>query len=265
MPKTACQAVCTAVLTVSVVSHGHDAWLRTLLAQLAHTGAGTIAHVVVTHNCPGAAIVAPPGGWPFTLTEIANPVPRGFGANHNSAFLRATTPLFAVLNPDISLPDPAIWTALAECASQQPVGCAYPVLRNTDGSVQDNQREVPTPWALLRRRLLGRVETRVHWVSAAFWVVPAAAYQAVQGFDERYFLYCEDTDFCLRLQLAGWTLAQVPAQAVHHAQRRSHRRLQHLAWHLASLLRLWRGRPLWAYLRQQTGSLRPPVPHKARE
>lgn len=233
-------------LTVSIVSHGHSAWLERLLPELARTHAGMIAEVVVTHNLPSAPLATQE--WPFRLTQRHNPAPLGFGANHNRALLHAPTPLLCVLNPDMTLPDSNIWHALVDAANAPDAGCAFPLLLNTDGSPQDNRRTVPTPCNLVRRRLLRQREYRVDWASAAFWVVPAQVYAKLGGFDERYFMYCEDVDFCLRVQLLGHRLITVPAHAMHHAQRSSHRDWRHLRWHLASLLRLWCSAALHRYL-----------------
>jgi N-acetylglucosaminyl-diphospho-decaprenol L-rhamnosyltransferase len=236
-------------LTVSVVSHGHDRWLPGLLQQLAATGAGQIARVILTHNLPAQSPLQVPAGLPFLLTQLTNPSPLGFGANHNRAFEQVTTPAFCVLNPDIELPDPRIWSRLLHGLGEPGAGCVYPVLLNADGSRQDNARAVPTPWALFLRRVLHQPDRRTDWVSAAFWVLPSEVYRSLGGFDERYFMYCEDADFCLRLQLGGWRLVPSEARAIHHAQRSSHRRWRHLAWHVRSLLRLWTGQPLRAYRR----------------
>lgn len=238
-------------MTVSVVSHGHGELVAQLVAQLCAGQGSQVGHVVVTHNLPDRPLVPPLNGWPFRFTEIFNASPAGFGANHNRAFERADTSLFCVLNPDVSLPDAGIWAQLAACASQVGAGCVFPTLLNADGTRQDNAREVLTPWALFRRRVLRRPERRVDWVSAAFWVVPCAVYQRLGGFDERFFMYCEDVDFCLRLQLQGWRLIPVPAHAQHLAHRGSHRHWRHLAWHVRSLLRLWMGAPLREYLRHK--------------
>lgn len=222
-----------------MVSHGHGQLLERLLAQLRLAHAGQVAHVVVTHNLASPALPVPDGGWPFELTEIHNDVPAGFGANHNRAFGRCATALFAVVNPDIELSDPQAWPRLVQAASEDGVGCAYPALFDPDGSRQENERELVTPLALVRRHLLRRPQRRVDWVSGAFLVVPAAVWRALGGFDERYFMYCEDVDLCVRLQLAGWSLRRAQTSAVHQASRASRRPGRHLAWHLASLLRLW--------------------------
>ena len=237
------------------MSHGHDRWLAALVPALAATSGGDIAHVVVTHNvAPDPRHPLPQGDWPFRLTQIENVTPAGFGSNHNHAFLHCNTDLFCVLNPDMSLTDAALWRSLMALASKAGVGLAYPSLLNPDGTGQDNARAVPTPSALLRRRLLGRDDLRVDWASASFWMVPTSIFRALKGFDERYFMYCEDTDFCLRLQLAGWQLARSPATAVHHAHRSSLRPGRHLAWHLRSLWRLWTSDSTRAYLRGRNAS-----------
>lgn len=234
-------------MTVSVVSHGHDDWLPGLLEQLVRTRGGCIAEVRITHNLPPTRPL-PPGPWPFALVEQRNARPQGFGANHNQALLGVRTPMLAVLNPDISTMAAGFWPALAQ-AVQEGAGCAFPLLLNLDGSVQDNARAVPTPLALLRRRLLRQPDRRVDWASAACWVMPTAVYRRLGGFDTRYFMYCEDVDFCLRLQLGGERLVQVPAaRAVHAAQRSSLRGGAHLRWHLRSLWRLWTSSSLMRYL-----------------
>jgi N-acetylglucosaminyl-diphospho-decaprenol L-rhamnosyltransferase len=233
-------------LTVSVVSHGHEALLPALLAQLAGQDGGAIAHVVVTHNQPAAAI-AVEAAWPFELTEVFNPRPLGFGANHNRAFAACRTEQFAILNPDVESMEATLWPALVEAARRPAVGCAYPRLLNPDGTVQ-NEREAVTPWALVRRHVLRTAQRRVDWASGALWVVPATVWRELGGFDERYFMYCEDTDFCLRLQLAGWRLVRVEPTARHAAAWASRRPGVAMLWHLRSLLRLWLHPVLWRYL-----------------
>lgn len=235
-------------LAVSIVSHGHAAQVRKLLALLSRPGATPIQRVWLTLNLPEpelASWVIQP--WPFDLQLLVNSTPLGFGANHNQAFAReASMPSaadrFAVLNPDLSWqsdPFPALLAALEAPSA----GCAFPLQLDTQGQVQDHRRTLPDPLTLLDRHLSRQppaTVTHPEWVNAACLVFPSHVYQAVGGFDTRYFMYCEDVDLSLRLQLAGHTLAEAPAaQVVHDASRASRRDLRHLAWHVRSLLRLW--------------------------
>lgn len=239
---------------MSVISHGHGVLVQRLLQQLADMGGDHIARVVLTHNIPEAEPLSPEGGWPFRLDIVRNPVPRGFGANHNQALAGATEPFVCVINPDVALlPGEEPFSALLRVASEPGVGCAYPLQRDEAGTVQDSEREMPSPMALWRRRMWGATEHRVDWVNAACLVLPTPVWQQLGGFDEGYFLYCEDVDLCLRLRLAGLALVRAPAQVVHAGQRDSHRRWRHLQWHLRSLWRLWRS-PVFSKARGLRGA-----------
>lgn len=237
------------LITVSVVSHGHDAWLPPLLNDLAGVSAGHVCRVVVTHNLPADPLAS--DGLPFEVLQIHNRRPLGFGANHNQAFAHAETPFFCVLNPDMRLSDPSLWPQLLAAASRPGAGAVTATLLNADGTEQDNQRALVTPWSLFRRRVLRLPEQQVDWYSASFMLLPTRAYRLVGGFDERYHMYCEDVDLCIRLRLAGLSLGRVEATAQHHAQRDSLQRWQPLAWHVKSLLRLWCSVAFWRYRWQQ--------------
>ena len=58
--------------------------------------------------------------------------------------------------------------------------------------------------------------TEVSFASGAALAVRREAWERVGGFDERYFMYCEDLDLCLRLRLAGWAVGIAPAARVEH-------------------------------------------------
>jgi GT2 family glycosyltransferase len=236
-------------IAVSVVSHGQRALAEALLHRLAALRDPLVAQAIVTHNLQDAPIAAPAGGWPFEFTEIFNEAPAGFAVNHDRAFAHCARPFFCVLNPDVELVDPGVWRSLADVASRPGVGCAYPRLLNGDGTPQDQEREAVTPLALLRRHVLGRPQSRADWVSGAFWLVPSEAWRAVGGLDERFRMYCEDTDFCLRLQLAGYRLERADAVARHGAERASRKPGLRMWWHAMSLLRLWTHPPLWRFMR----------------
>lgn len=236
-------------LVVSIVSHGHGALVQSLLHQLAQWSAHSVSRVVLIQNLAEPAPQAPADGWPFEVNVILNESPRGFGANHNAALNDAAEEFVCVLNPDVRLLAHDPLADLVAACGVKGAGCAYPTQVDEQGRVQDSEREMPSPLSLLRRRLMGRREIRVDWVNAACLVVPASVWRELGGFDERYFMYCEDVDFCLRLRLRGLQLIHAPVQIVHAGQRASGRNLKHLAWHLRSLLQLWLS-PVYARAQQ---------------
>lgn len=260
---------------ISIVSHGHGNMVLGALERLeAVLGplAGT-CRVWLTVNLPepdleqGLAVRA----WPFELKLLRNTAPLGFGANHNQAFAQASQygarPWFLVMNPDIAWPElaHAFWQRLLQPgAFAVSVGLLCPVQVDIDGRRQDFARTLLTPWSLARRvlhRLLGfEPAGTVHTVEAADWVNGACmvfrhdAFAQLGGFDERYFMYCEDCDICLRLQLAGWQIAGAPVSVVHDARRATGRSSRHLGWHLRSLFKMWCSAAFWRFiLRPKSG------------
>lgn len=240
-------------LVVSVVSHGHHALVQSLLHSLSHCCTGTVSRVVLTLNLPERLPVAPAAGWPFVLQTVRNVHPLGFGANHNRALTGVSESFVCILNPDVQLAGVDPLAVMVRVAGQAGVGCAYPTQVDASGVPQDSERALPTPTALLRRRIGRRPELCVDWVNAACLVLPAQVWRNAGGFDASYFMYCEDVDLSLRLRLAGLTLVRAPVQVVHAGQRDSHRRWSHLRWHVKSLWRLWQS-PVYRLARR---SLRP--------
>ena len=227
-------------LVVSIVSHGHGELVQRLLAQLAQFSSQTVCRVALVQNLPEPHPVPPRAGWPFELTVMVNQTPRGFGENHNRALRDAAEEFVCVLNPDVELIDRDPFADLVASCGSEHAGCAYPIQVDLQGRVQDSRRELPSPGSLLRRRLLGRRETRVDWETAACIVAPASVWRDLGGFDERSFMYCEDVDFCLRLRLRGLRMIMAPVRVVHEGTRASGRSARHLYWHVRSLLQLWR-------------------------
>ncbi|MBC7718512.1 MAG: glycosyltransferase family 2 protein [Chitinophagaceae bacterium] len=248
-------------ICISVVSHRHGAQLYQLITQLDAVCHDSVTQVVVTLNVsePDLLALLRARRWSFILTLVENIQPCGFGANHNAAFKYCISPYFCVLNPDIDFVDNPFPVLMAGLRGTQ-AGCAFPVQLDTEGRLQDYARQLPTPKALLLRYL---AKLRHHqqadpvlyldWVNGAFMLYPAPVFKRLGGFDERFFMYCEDVDICLRLQLAGYRLVQTSAEVVHAAHRSSRVNLRYLIWHVWSLGRLWFSAPYHAYLLRRSG------------
>lgn len=185
------------------------------------------------------------------LRLIKNPSPKGFGANHNQAFRYCAEPYFCVLNPDIEFEDNP-FPGLLRCLQEKNAVLAAPLVLNPEGRPEDSIRHFPT-FTGLARKLLGGSDGRYvveygqspfypDWVAGMFMLFSADAYARLQGFDERYFLYYEDVDICTRLWKEGLRVVACPSTSVvHDARRASHRDMQHMRWHVASMLRyLWK-------------------------
>ncbi|KDP87531.1 glycosyltransferase [Cupriavidus basilensis] len=242
-------------ITFSIVSHGQSALLPPLLEQLQALSATMPMQVIVTENIPDSrpALRDCPG---CPILWKVNSQPKGFGANHNAAFRDCRTPLFMVLNPDVRFPPDTGLDALVAQISEHP-GVAGPRVLSPDGRVEDSARRVPGLLRLVLRRLRGVSEPdygvgvpvqQVDWIAGMCMLFDSASFKAVGGFDERYHLYCEDIDVCLRLHRLGRSVAWVQsAQVIHDAQRQSHRDRRYLNWHVKSLARLMTSASYWSF------------------
>jgi GT2 family glycosyltransferase len=165
----------------------------------------------------------------------------GYAAAVNAAFARARGRDVLLVNPDVELTSAEPIRALARVLEREPtVGIVAPRLVGDDGHAQPNARRFPTLAAMLgttggarvapplRRSYeryvapsaLDRAAT-VDWVIGAAMLIRRAAFDAVGGWDERFFLYMEDTDFCRRCAHAGGMAAAGGAHAVSTTQGRS--------------------------------------------
>lgn len=253
-------------LNVSLVSHGHGDLVTKALDSLAHSlsGISLTVRVLLTLNLPEPDLERSlqAKDWPFALEFIRNLAPLGFGANHNQAFARCNARWFAVVNPDIFWPagDTSFWDAFVQDTWPTRAGVVCPLQCDVDGRLQDFARELITPWGLFVRvwnRWRGFPPSGVavsveqaDWVNGACMFFRAQVFAELRGFDERYFMYCEDADICLRLQMAGWSMQGTDWAVVHDARRNTGRSWRHLYWHLRSLWRLWTSVAFWQFVRR---------------
>jgi N-acetylglucosaminyl-diphospho-decaprenol L-rhamnosyltransferase len=173
----------------------------------------------------------------------------GFGENHNRAFRHCETDWFLVLNPDVRLGADVLAELLARSSVKTAV--LAPQEFSSEGAVVENLRGLVTPLELFRRQVLKRPPhppVQNGWVKGMFMLLRSSAYRSVRGFDERFFLYCEDFDLCARLLLAGWTIDHFRNIEVRHAwQRGSHRSLRQFRLHMESLCVMWSSCTFWKY------------------
>ncbi|EAR22751.1 glycosyltransferase [Nitrococcus mobilis] len=244
-------------IVISVVSHGQGDLIRGLLTDIHKHWNSEGLHLVLTQNLREDTPLEMER-LAFPTRVIRNTHPNSFSANHNAAFEVFDSDVFCVVNPDIRCPEdplPALLGALA----QPDIGVAAPLVKTPQSVVEGSARRRITPWRLALRisGLARRLEYKIErdpiypdWVAGMFMALHSGDFRRLGGFDERYRLYCEDADLCMRLWAAGRRVMLVPkALVVHDAQRDSHRKLRYLSWHVASLLRFFVCHPFYRRIR----------------
>ncbi|WP_260678162.1 glycosyltransferase family 2 protein [Vibrio furnissii] len=79
----------------------------------------------------------------------------------------------------------------------------------------------------------------VDWGAGSFLCFQSSLYNELEGFDESYFMYCEDIDICYRSALLGNKLTYVPSVKAIHLAQHSNRNIfsKHFYWHVKSALK----------------------------
>jgi GT2 family glycosyltransferase len=221
--------------TAVVVTYNSAHCLATCLEALRDAG---IEDVVVVDNASTDGTRSVAAGHPVEV--LALPGNLGFGRAVNAgAALRPGADLLLV-NPDTVVGAEAVRACLDRLARDDGVAVVGCRLEQGDGEVDPAcLRRVPTPLSsacyLLRRLpVVGRWSSYhppaadyrrdaddVEAINGAFMLVRRARFDAVGGFDERYFMYGEDLDLCVRMRADGSRIAYLGSQVAFHAKGRS--------------------------------------------
>jgi N-acetylglucosaminyl-diphospho-decaprenol L-rhamnosyltransferase len=201
-------------VTVIVVTFNSAHCIATLSTELHH-----YPHVIIVDN---ASVDE-------TLNEVERHLPNaqwvaleknmGFGAANNLGVKMATTEFVLLLNPDCSL-HPGAVAALVETADEhQDAAAVGPQLIDRHGKPDLSYRWRSGAWQSRGSGASG--VTCVGFFSGACMLIRRTAMCKVGGFDDRFFLYYEDDDLCLRLLDECGPLLVQPRALVKHASRGS--------------------------------------------
>ena len=208
-----------AVVIVTFNNAGHiGATLRALDDQLEE---GDELVVVDNASHDGTAEVArAESGRARVIEQGAN---RGFADGCHAGAAASSAPLLLFLNPDAE-PTPGCLAALRSVAAERPEWGAWQALVTMQGGAAINSAGnvahfLGMGWAGRCGRPVTEAPARpeaVSFASGAALMVRRDAWEALGGFERRYFMYGEDLDLCLRLRLSGWSVGIAPAAQVEH-------------------------------------------------
>ncbi len=217
--------------------------LRSLSPQVADLVG---ARIVVVDNASGDGsvdklnVAIEREGWSAWAQVVPLARNGGFAFGNNASIRMAMIAIEPVdyvmlLNPDTVI-RPGALKALVDFMDTHPdVGIAGSQLENANGGVERSSHTFPSPLNELNgaarlgvlSRLLRRdagaspSQTIAHpcdWVSGASMIIRREVIHDIGPLDEKYFLYFEEVDFCLRAHLAGWQCWYVPGSKVMHLE-----------------------------------------------
>ncbi len=186
-----------------------------------------------------------------TAEMVANEFPQartvwsenhGFGHANNRALMTCSARYILFLNPDTEIIDGS-FAKLVELMDERPtvglVGCRQVT---PDGRLDTTIRYFPNALralgdALLAERLPGgrprwlgereidprayERESNCDWTSGSFMLARREALESAGYFDERFFMYCDETDLCRRIKQAGWEVRHLPYMTILHHDKKA--------------------------------------------
>lgn len=223
-------------ISVVIVSwNAKDHLLRCLDSLKAHARDVVLETIVVDNDSADGSPEAVERAHP-DVTVIRAGRNLGFGRANNLAFARARGRYVAMINSDVTLHPDCLQRLAAYLDGHPEASLVAPRILGRDGRLQRTCKRLPGIWNTFCRFVaLDRVmpdsplfsgfelpadqhhETQaVPAIGGCFWLLRRAAIEQVGAFDERFFFYAEDIDWCKRFGEAGWQVVYHPAASATH-------------------------------------------------
>jgi len=224
-------------LSIAVVSYNTRDMLLACLQSVQDRTAGVDYEVIVVDNdSRDGSVDAVRERFPH-MTVIANTENVGFAKACNQAAVVSSGRYLLLLNSDTVMQAGTL-QAMAVCLEQHlDIGAVSCLQRDEQGrtvqscfpfpSIRDHVRHAEDLPVVIRR-LFGTLSPMdlaqsqdVEWANGACLMVRKAVFDRLGGLDERFFMYFEDVDFCLRVQQLGYRVRYVAESEVVHLLGRS--------------------------------------------
>ena len=211
-----------------IINFRTDASVARCIESIAQESRSILCDIsVVSNSSPSTTLRETAKEYRAQLIEM--PENLGYAAACNAG-IRASDGKYAfILNPDCELRDSNLRELLAYADASPDAGIIGPALVREAGRWHGNGWRRPTVWriAMDYLHLAGRKESGceaanaaeprdVDWLSGSALLIRRVCVAALHGFDERLFLYAEDTDLCLRASLNGWRVVLFPGSTIIH-------------------------------------------------
>ena len=208
-------------VTVAIPTLAADSNLVKCIRSLEAQTIRDVAIVVVDNS--GQCLARQRLGGGTKVEIIENDENRGYGAAINQVYSRSSSPFLAVLNDDAIAAPQWLGRLLDVIESRPDVGmCASQVRLLGSGQIDSAGMLICADGSSRQRGHLRSPEQyrrpeEVLLPSGSAALYRRAMLDEVGGFDEDFFLYCEDTDLGLRARWAGWKCLYAPEAVVDHA------------------------------------------------
>jgi GT2 family glycosyltransferase len=201
-------------VSVVIVTYNSAECIGSCLASV-RAQVGVEWEAIVVDNASGDKTAEVVRGLGPGVQLLANPDNRGFGRGCNQGFAASRGRFVYLLNPDALVAQPDGLARLCRAMGEHPQwGMAGTRVISPDG--HPTEPSLVYPGQSRARHDFARLPGRIAWVVGASMFVRRSVYSALNGFDPEFFLYSEETDFCLRLRKLGHEIGFVPEVEIRH-------------------------------------------------
>ena len=201
-------------LSVMIVNYNTAAFLKRCLNSLSSQGDINLKVIVIDNASDDNSQELVRNEFPW-VELVANKQNLGFSRANNQALRSCKSKYVYFLNPDTEVQQGALVAMTRFMDSHPEVGLAGNRIINPDGSPQSSV-ETRYPGQKHAREELKGLEGGIAWVLGASMIARAGLIEDLGGFDERFALYGEEQDLCLRIRKAGWAIGHIPDAVVIH-------------------------------------------------
>ncbi len=201
-------------VSVIIVTYNSAPCIEACLASVA-AQKGVALETIVVDNASADNTVALVEGF-SGVRLLSNKENIGYGQANNQAFAISQGRFVYLLNPDSRLPEPG---ALARLCGALQAHDRWGMAGNRILSVDGKEETRPTlgyPGQRHVSRDFSKLPGEIAWVLGASMLIRREIYAAIGGFDPGFFLYCEETDLCLRVRELGHEVGFIPDVTVLH-------------------------------------------------
>lgn len=201
-------------LSVIIVNYNTRDYLAQSLESVYRQAGITFETIVVDNNSKDGSSDMVKEQYP-EVKLIANNENLGFGRANNQALKVCRGKYVYFLNPDTTTEPNCFKTMLQFMNANPEIGLAGTKLLFPDRSFHPSVGD-GYPGGRRARKVIPELPGDIAWVLGASMIAPHVIINNLQGFDERFFLYGEEQDLCLRIRKSGLLIGYIPDAIVIH-------------------------------------------------
>lgn len=177
----------------------------------------------------------------------------GFGKGHNQLLDIIDSEYHAIVNPDIIFCEDSFIKIINWMDEFDDIGMTIPLLTDEKGTKQEVYRRELTVFDMFNRMFLKSIfkeranrhvmvdmdyskPFQVPFGQGSFLVIRTRLFKRLGGFDDGFFMYCEDADLCKRVNQVSKLMYYPDARVIHKWEKGSHKNITLFKYHFKSMI-----------------------------